>query len=201
MSTFADLRTQALDYLDRPELTDQFPLWVRLFQAKLNRLLRTGGGERQATLTPDPLTGGAALPDDYQAWRSVVPVSRPAWPLPYAAPDVLARERPCGPVGGIPRLFTIEGSTLFPAPVGQIALTYYRGVSAYVDGSTADWILIAHPDLYLYGVLTEAELYLKNDERAAMWQAQAANALADLMSADRDARWGRARVMMAGATP
>lgn len=198
--TFADLQAQVLDYLDRPELAVTFPIWIRLFQSKLNRLLRVGGSEAQAVLTPDPLTGGCSLPNDYQAWRTVRSVNAWSEPLEYATPDMLASGYMYG-CAGIPRQFTIKGTTLFPMPAAPVNLTYYRGVPIYLSGVLNDWLLLAHFDLYLYGVLTEAEMFLKNDERAAMWQQQTAAALADLQSADRDARWGRSRVMSAEAMP
>jgi hypothetical protein len=198
--SFADLQAQVLDYLDRPELVTIFPAWARLFQSKLNRLLRVGGCETQAVLTPSPITGGAALPNDYQAWRSVVAAARPSWSLEYATPDALSRDRAAWR-GGLPRLFTIKGAMLFPAPVAQVVLTYYRGVPSYLSGAVNDWLLLSHFDLYLYGVLCEAEIYLKNDERAAMWEQRAANALTDLIASDRDARWGKSSVRTFGATP
>jgi hypothetical protein len=198
--SFAQMRDKVLDYLDRPELKDQFPFWVTLFQAKLNRVLRTAGGEKQAVLTPDA-TGAAPLPADYQAWRSVQYLSGGwNWTLDYATPDILAQEVPV-PYAGNPRLFTIEGTTLFVQPSGTVTLTYYRGVPAYFDGVLNDWILIGNPDIYLYGLLAEAEKYLKNDERAATWEAQMATSLNDLIGADRDARWGRAKIKMSGWTP
>lgn len=200
-SSFAQMQAQVLDYLDRPELAGMFPFWVKLLQGKLNRVLRTAGGEKQATLTPDPTTGGAALPTDYQAWRSVQTfVGAGSWTLDYATPDILTMRSPW-PYSGIPRLFTIEGTTLFPMPSGSVVLTYYRGVPLYLDGALNDWLLLGHPDIYLYGLLAEAEKYLKNDERAATWEGQMSVSLNDLIGADREARWGRARIMMAGATP
>lgn len=199
--SFATLQAQVLDYLDRPELASQYPFWVTLFQAKLNRVLRISGGEKQATLTPDPVTGGASLPTDYQAWRSVQYLSGGwNWPLDYATPDTAAQYVPV-PYAGSPRLFTIEGTTLFPIPSAPVVLTYYRGVPGYNSGVFNDWVLLSSPDVYLYGVLGEAERYLKNDERAASWDAQMATSVNDLITADRDARWGRAKIKMAGATP
>ena len=199
--SFGTLQTRVLDYLDRPELAPQFPWWVQAFQAKLNRLLRVAGLEALAVLTPDAVTGACTLPSDYQAWRTVqTGVGGRNSNLEYATPSVLADRTPWN-AGGYPRLFTIKGQMLFPVPAGPVTLTYYRGVRPYLGNVFNDWVLLHHYDVYLYGVLSEAEMYLKNDERAGMWQAQMATGLNDLISADRDARWGRARIMLAGATP
>jgi hypothetical protein len=197
---FSDLQEQVLDYLDRPELAAMFPTWVRLFQNKLNRVLRTGMQEAQVVLTPSPITGGAPLPADYAAYRAVQHGSGPIWSLEYATPDVIAKSWPY-PSGGIPRLFTIKGTTLFPIPVGPVLLTYYRGVQPYLSGVLNDWVLLGHFDTYLYGTLCEAELYLKNEERALSWNQRAVAAIQDIMAADRDARWGKAREMSLECMP
>lgn len=199
--SFATLTAEVLDYLDRPELSEKVPMWIRTFQSKLNRVLRVSGLEAAASLVPSQITGGAPLPADYQAWRAVQSQAG-GWTqdLEYATPTILAQRAPW-PVGGTPRLFTIKGQMLFPAPSGPVLLTYYRGVKGYLTGILNDWVLLNHFDVYLYGVLAEAEKYLKNDERAATWEAQMSTSLNDLIMADRDARWGRARIKMAGWTP
>lgn len=200
--TYGDLKAQVLDYLDRPELASAFPVWMRLFESKLNRILRTAGGETQAILTPDPVTGGCSLPNDYQAWRSVQSGSSPTYVLEYATPDEMAQQYPYSPGGSLPALFTIEGTTLFARPItGPLILLYYRGVPGYVDDTLTNWILAPHFDVYLYGTLCEAETYLKNDERAQTWQSRAGQALNDLMDADRSARWGKSRSMSMEYTP
>jgi len=45
----------------------------------------------------------------------------------------------------------------------------WRDVTALSDTNTTNWLLTSHPDVYLYGSLLEAEPYLKDDERAALW--------------------------------
>lgn len=199
--SFATLADRVLDYLDRPELADKVPMWIQAFQAKLNRLLKVGGLEAMVSLVPSPITGGCPLPNDYQAYRTVqTGVGGRTSDLEYATPSVIAARTPWS-AGGHPRLFTIKGQMLFPVPGGPVTLTYYRGVPPYLSGIFNDWVLLYHYDVYLYGVLSEAERYLKNNEQADMWQAQMATCLNDLISSDRDARWGRARILMAGVTP
>lgn len=200
--SFGTLSTRVLDYLDRPELADKVPMWIQAFQPKLNRLLRVGGLEAMASLVPSPITGGCALPNDYQAWRTVqYGAGGRNTELEYATPGVILDRVPYS-TGGWPRLFTIKGQMLFPVPAGgPVTLTYYRGVPPYLSGLFNDWVLLNHYDVYLYGVLSEAEMFLKNDERAGYWQAQMATGLNDLIGSDQNSRWGRARVRMTGPTP
>jgi hypothetical protein len=197
---FNDLQARVLDYLDRPELADQFPGWVRLFQNKMNRILRTGMQEAVITLVPDPTTNGCVLPNDFASVRAVQYGTGPIWNLEYATPEVIAREWPYAS-GGIPRLYTIQGTTLFPVPANSVVLTYYRGVQPYLAGVLNDWILLNHFDIYLYGTLCEAESFLKNDDRAQMWQQRASAGLTDLFDFDRNARWAPGREASLEYTP
>jgi hypothetical protein len=35
-----------------------------------------------------------------------------------------------------------------------------------------NWLFSTHPDLYLFGSLAEAEMFLVNDPRAVLWKAR-----------------------------
>jgi len=77
------------------------------------------------------------------------------------------------------------------APVRSQALT----------NATSNWLLAAHPDIYLFGTLVEAEPYLKNDERMPMWTSRLDKALTALrLQGERELHTGsslrmRARVL------
>ena len=88
---------------------------------------------------------------------------------------------------GKPYYFTmIGGSTnqleVLPSPDSTYtsSIVYYTRIAALSDSATSNWLLAAHPDIYLFGTLVEAEPYLKNDERMPMWTARLDKALNDL---------------------
>ncbi len=43
---------------------------------------------------------------------------------------------------------------------------------ALSDSTPTNWLLTAHPDLYLFGSMIEAEMFGVNDERAPPWKAR-----------------------------
>lgn len=59
-----------------------------------------------------------------------------------------------------------------PEPSGTYGLrmTYEASLDALSDSNTSNWLLVAAPDLYLYATLSEAESYLQEDERVALWE-------------------------------
>ena len=74
---------------------------------------------------------------------------------------------------GYPEAFAIEGTEIRirPIPSGTWTLrqVYYKKLDALSDSNTENDILTNYPDIYLFGALAEAELYLKNDGRAGLW--------------------------------
>ena len=50
-------------------------------------------------------------------------------------------------------------------------MLYYKYFTALSDSNTTNDMLTYHPDAYLYAVLLEAEPYLQNDKRVALWAA------------------------------
>jgi len=68
------------------------------------------------------------------------------------------------------------------------------------DGAPANWLLGAHPDLYLFGSLVEAEMFGVNDERAPLWKARRDEIFDEIEKLSNKTRGaGAMRVM--GVTP
>src|SRR6266567_707210 len=66
-----------------------------------------------------------------------------------------------------------EGATLKVRPLDQTALeiNYFQKIPPLAT-TDPNWLLTAHPDLYLFGSLVEAEMFGVNDERAPLWKAR-----------------------------
>jgi hypothetical protein len=124
-----------------------------------------GGG----TLTD---TGNVPLPSDYLAWRRVTWMGNPLRELSYVHPSTLTSHYPDVPID-LPSEFTIEGGTLrvMPQDPTPLTLLYYQQIPSLAANST-NWLMSQHPDLYLFGALTEAQAYTVNAETAALWKAR-----------------------------
>ena len=59
----------------------------------------------------------------------------------------------------------------------------YKDVTPLSDLNTSNWLLAAHPDVYLYGALVEASPYLMEDERTSIWAQLYAAAISTLKGA------------------
>jgi hypothetical protein len=169
ITTYAQLQAAIASWLARSDLTAAIPDFITLFEAAANRRLRVRQMEAVASLTPS--SGAATLPADYLAWRRVTWTGSNRVELAYVAPSYLQAAYPASP-SDVPRIFTIEGATLKVRPVDDTALEllYYQKVPALADGSPTNWLIAAHPDLYLFGALAEAQMFAVDAEKAALWK-------------------------------
>jgi hypothetical protein len=172
ITTYAELKTAVENWLAHTLFTARVPEFIAIFEATANRRLRTRWQEGTASLTPGS-DGTVALPSDYLALRRATWTGSKRVELEYVHPTYFQSAYPTRPQG-TPTIFTIEGSTLkvMPLDATAVELDYYAKVPALSDSATTNWLLTAHPDLYLFGAMVEAELFGVNDERAPLWKAR-----------------------------
>jgi hypothetical protein len=194
LDTFTGLTTAVADWLNRADLTSQVPDFVRLFEAQAERNLRTREMIARATTTLDAQY--TQLPVDFLALVNVqlngTTPARPA--LNYAPMSEIDRIRSEAPNGGRPTDYTIVGANLEVAPVPDtsytIEIAYYQKLTRLSVSNQTNWLLTAHPDLYLYGTLMQAAPYLKDDARVQMWAAAMTQLYEDIRIADERATKG-----------
>jgi hypothetical protein len=199
ITTYSELKTAVESWLDHTLFTARVPEFIALFEATANRRLRVR--EQEATTSLSPSSGAVVLPADYLAWRRVTWAGPPRVELEYvhtsylqAAYATLAQD--------IPRVFTIEGSTLKVRPIdnGDLQFDYFQKIPPLSDGAPTNWLIAAHPDLYLFGALVEAEMFGVNDERAPLWKARRDEIFDEIEKLSNKTRGvGAVRVM--GVTP
>lgn len=199
ITTYGELQTAIGNWLDHSLFTARIPEFIALFEAAANRRLRVREQETATSLTPS--AGAAALPADYLAWRRVTWTGSSRVELQYVHPSYLQAAYPGSPAD-MPRIFTIEGSTLKLRPVDDttLELDYFAKVPTLSDSVSTNWLLSAHPDLYLFGALVEAEMFGANDERAPLWKARRDEIFDEIEKLSNKTR-GAGAVRVMGATP
>jgi hypothetical protein len=124
-------------------------------------------------------------------------------PLNYVTPQLLPRIN-AGSITGIPEAYTMRAGYILMGPVPSSSYTmeidYYAKVAALSDAAPTNTMLTNNPDIYLYGSLMEAEPFIMNDGRVALWQAAFARAIQDIqLQDDKDSHSGNSmRVMNTG---
>ena len=182
ITSYSTLVSELENFLIRSDLTDRIPTFIQLFEARMNRILRSADMENAVTNS----TSGAviALPDDYREARTLYIDADPDITLTAMTLSSLRETYPVA-VTGRPTAYAVSGRNLYiaPAPDGTYVytLTYFQSLPALTSSNTSNWLLAAHPDVYLYGVLTAAEAYLQNDERFPVWKGAWDEALGEII--------------------
>jgi hypothetical protein len=172
VTTYAELQDSIAAWLARvadTKITANADDFITLAEAYINRHLRVRQMETAATITTT--NGSTNLDDDYLAWKRLTWLGDPYRSLEYVSPDMLNRMYP-DTEDGYPSVFTIEGSDIIIRPVDDstsLSFLYYTKVPALSDDNTTNWLLTAHPDLYLAASLAEANAFLINPDHAALW--------------------------------
>lgn len=185
ISTYAELKTAIANWLARDDLTDYIPDFITLFEATANRRLRVRQQIASTDLTPSG--GAASLPSDFLTWRRVAWQGSTPLELDYADPVWLRSAYP-GTESGTPKFFSIEGSNLIirPTDTTTVQLLYYEKIDAL--SGTLNWLFSAHPDLYLFGSLAEAQGFNVDMEKMALWLARRDGIFAEIEKLDMKTR-------------
>ena len=173
LTNYSDLQTSVTNWLSRSDATfvGLVPDFITLFEATVNRRLRVR--QQQTTVQLTPSAGVVALPTDYLSWLRLTWTGNPRRELEYVEASWLQAAFPDNPVD-LPSVFTIEGGNIIQRPIDGTAtameFVYYAKVPALSAGP--NWLMTAHPDLYLFGTLVEATAKTKDAETAVLWKAR-----------------------------
>ena len=202
ISTKAELHTAVANWLNRSDLTSRIPEFISLAEAQLNRLDRTR--EMLTRSTTSTNAQYVALPSDFLEMLNVELTSTdPSRRLLYATSDRSDDYRQQkSDKAGIPVHYTIEGLTLQLNPTPDINYTiqmnYYRDIPALSTkaDSDANWLLLAHPDIYLYGTLLQSAPYLMDPQSIGTWGTIYAQSVQELKVSDDNSRYAGGTLTM-----
>lgn len=168
ISSFSELKTAVANWINRDDLTDRIPEFIALAEGMFNRRLRHPRMENSATAV---LSGETlAFPTDFLSLRSMFIDGNPDTELDFVPYSSLRTLYPTTATG-IPQVYTeADGAFYFaPVPSGDytVHMVYWQQIPALSDSQTTNWLLTAHPDLYLYASLIHAAKYIRDDAEMA----------------------------------
>lgn len=173
LATYAELKTAVADFLNKSGLAGidaKAAEFIALAEAQMNRDLDTREMSAVATVT---ISGSEmSLPSDFAGTRSFRINGNPAVPLTYCQPEEFDGAQGTGK----PTRYTITDRIVFdPAPDAEYEAQhrYRRRLPALGAQMATNWLLRKHPDAYLYGALSQALIYFRDDERQAIRDAYA----------------------------
>ena len=166
LTTYSGLSTYMERMLNRTDQTAFFPDYLAMAEAHFNRELRSPSME--ASSTSSTATALVALPSDCLALRKVtisgteelVAMSAAQLHMTYTNSN-----------SGDPKAYAVVGTNLKLAPAPSAAtavdIDYYQRIPALTSTNTSNWLLTAHPDLYVWAIRYYAAEEARDDELAS----------------------------------
>lgn len=193
LDTFTALKTAIQTWLDNTSLSGNVEDFISIAESRLNRILRDQQMETRATLT----VGGAPvdsilLPADFLELREIHIETAADKPLSYRSPQFVENIR--DQLAGDPVFYSVEKRSLSFAAKAPAAMAfsilYYQKIPGLSAGNPTNWLLEDHPDIYLYASLVQAEGFVVNDARIALWKQLLDESLKELLTVSERARTG-----------
>ena len=173
ITTYAELQTAIGDWLNRADLDQKIPDFIRLAESTLNDVLRQADMVTQSTGIT--ITAGrATLPTDALEVVYAQVGSTEDEPLEQVSPQqltMLRRTRTRDAAN--PRFFAIIGRQIVVTPTpssGTLDIDYYQRIPALTTSNTTNWLLDDAPHVYLYTSLLHATPFLMDDARYQVFQ-------------------------------
>ena len=197
ITNYETLGTAIGDYLARDDLASFAPNFIQNWEERFYRQpLNWANWMESATSL---LTTAATVPADFFGIKYATLTSSP--PLQRVSSQMLYATWPRG-IPGKPRMIARDGTSFVfgPEPDGEYTLTlrYFAKPRALRDPLLQDgsnWLTTNAPDLCLYGALLEAESFLKNDSRIAVWRDFYTDALADYRDQWKEDEFGGSQMV------
>lgn len=189
ISTYSELKSAVASWLNRSDLTDQIPDFIRLTESRLNREFPIRTIKSDVTLTSTSGSRSIALPSGYREALNLW-LNRPGGRREikrYINPDLLTVD----PNNAAePDYWAVDGSNIvFERPCDQAYTFTFRMVAGLelTDAAPTNLVLTQYPDVYLFGACAEAGPYLRDDGLTSLYEAKFASALSDAISKERRA--------------
>ena len=205
ISNYTELQTAVSNWLDRSDLTSRIPEFIALAEAKINRRLRI-----QAMETIDTAFAIAneteSLPTGFRSLRRIYINTNPRQDLKYLPTNRLNAGDLGLTASDRPQFYSFEGDSFRfrPTPNSSYTATlvYYKAFDPLAT-TPSNTLLTNHPDIYLYGSLSEAASFLMDNELISLYVALFDKALMSAEDEDKNNRVSGSELMPRpiGSTP
>ncbi len=180
ITTYAELKAAAANWLVRADLTERIPEFIALAEARLNRRLRTRLAETEVGLTTTLGSRFAPLPAGFtEPLRLWIERPEGRCELPFIEAGLIGASS----LRGEPAAWTVDGASIrFDRPCAEAYPVTLRMLKAFAlsDAAPTNALLAEAPDVYLFAVLAEAGPLLRDAELAGAYETKLERALEEL---------------------
>jgi hypothetical protein len=168
LANYSDLTTAIANWTARTDLTSRLPEFVSLAESDFNRELRHPS--MVVTNTAFPFSAEyVSVPSGMLELRDFYVNTSPRASLVFLSPD---QQTDFFTSTGVPKYYSIIGNQFRFAPIPNGSFTgtlvYFQSIPG-LQANTTNWLMTAHPNLYLFACLYQAALFLQDAEKASTW--------------------------------
>lgn len=214
MSTRGTLRQDVINWTAHEGVGsgDMFNSILRVTEARIMRRVRTR--EQEVTTTLDILGPRTVLPTGFLRQRSLTLTDEQERSLEYLTPARLresrywdSRRSVSGPTAAA---YTVEGGVLVIAPMEQVEreedvlqvdFTYVAAFEPLAEPDDTNWLLQEAYDVYLFGCLAAASIYLEDERLSQEYEPRFERAVFELARSENRARVPSAAGLRAIGSP
>lgn len=192
MMTYTELKAAIAEWAHRANIpAATVDTFIDLAEAEFNNRLRCSEQETVDTFTVTARL--TALPSDFLEMRAVEYEGESLHCIQYATPEYMSYWRSYSSATGEPKGYSIRGDELevIPAQSGtDLTIHYWAKITPLSDANTSNWLLAAHPNMYLYESLRQLSIYTKDDRAVERYAGQLQGYWDALKRADKAKRFG-----------
>lgn len=207
---YTDLKAAITDWAHRSNIdAGVIDTFIDLAEAEFNVRLRTVDQETVAELLCT--TRYTPLPADWLEMRAVEYQGETVRNLTYATPEMISQWRKAAPSGStlaytlrgahievLPNIGADEpsvdgfGDDAQPFEEGEVwlAIHYWAAIPALSDAVLTNWLINAHPNMYLYECMRQLAVYTKDDRSIVRYANLMQGYYASLAARDVGKRFG-----------
>tara|TARA_Y100000592_G_scaffold30936_1_gene49300 strand:+ start:466 stop:1083 length:618 start_codon:yes stop_codon:yes gene_type:complete len=173
LATYNDLKASIADTLNRDDLTNQIPDFIKLGESQLIRDIRHWRMEDRVVATVN--SQYTALPTNFiEPIRLTIPAPE-THTLELVSPMEVAKLREgANDTTGRPQQYAVVDGAfeVFPKPDADytVELVYYEEIPDLATNNT-NWVLTYFPNSIFYGSLLHSAPFLQEDARVQVWNA------------------------------
>lgn len=171
IATYAELKTAIANWLKKSTLTSYIPDFIMMGEKRIYRELRIRAME--TSLSSAISSGVIAVPSSYVQLKFAYVDGSPVRHLTLKDPSYIYENYPTRSSDKKPQVMAREVDNFIFGPYPDSAYTikgvYYKKLDALSDSNTTNWFTTNASDLLLFAALMEAEPFIKNDPRLALW--------------------------------
>jgi len=196
---YTELVDAAQAYADRydDEVASNLDVFITMAESRINRVLKTREQTARVYTPTIDDTEYYSLPLDYAGMRDIqmnsdLPtVDHKTYTFSYMNPQQFnwMRNKPFG--GKFYYTVIADQIQIFPKQDAgyTLEIVYYQKVPHITEAQPLNWLSDGHPDIYLSGIISEIESFVKNYEVAQGWDSKMTRSIGELEMSDRVERW------------